>query len=203
VIQEPLDVAQNGSALAKTGGIIVSAVAVNSTAGKAKLVVGRPGLANVVSEMAIGDAVLFETPDGLFAEVRLLSISYPKATVLLSQVAPRRGIAGGFVDQDASNSRFTTEEVARIGTSMEQILEMVDEWSEASPEQLAFTAGKLKYIEEAASRMGRKDWMNLALGTMTSIIVTAAFTSGIAKALLQAADIALSWVFGGGMKLLP
>jgi hypothetical protein len=202
VIQETLDVAQNDSALAKTGGIIVSAVAVNSTAGKARLVVGRPGLANVVSEMAIGDAVLFETPDGLF-EVRLLSISYPKATVLLSQVAPRPGIAGGFVDQDASNSRFTTEEVARIGTSMEQILEMVDERSEASPEQLAFIAGKLKYMEAAASRMGRKDWMNLALGTMTSIIVTAAFTPGIAKALLQAADIALSWVFGGGMKLLP
>ncbi len=140
MIQETLDVAQNDSALAETGGIIVSAP-VNSTAGKAKLVVGRPGLSNV-SEMAIGDAVLFETPDGLF-EVRLFSISYPKATVLLSQVAPRPGIAGGFVDQDASNSQFTTEEIARIGSSMEQIMELVSERSNASPEQLAFIAGKL------------------------------------------------------------
>jgi hypothetical protein len=124
-------------------------------------------------------------------------------TVLLSQVSPRPGIAGGFVDQDSDNAPFTPPELLKIAASVQQIRQAMSERSDVSVEQLDFIARKLDGMQEASERLGRKDWMNLALGTLTSIIVSAALTPNVAKALLQAADIALSWLFGGGMKLLP
>jgi hypothetical protein len=57
-------------------------------------------------------------------------------------------------------------------------------------------------MQKASERMGRKDWMNLALGTLSSIIVTAAFPADVAKALFRAAGDALTWLFSGGIRLL-
>jgi hypothetical protein len=201
MVQETIVVSERNSALAKMGGIIITAVETYSD--RAKLVVGRPGLPNVESTLSVGSAVLFETPDGLF-EVRVMSTSQViRVTVLLTQVSPRPGIAGGFVDQNSDNDPFSPPELARIAASVQQIKQAMSERSDVSTSQIDFIARKLDDMRGASERMGRKDWMNLALGTMTSVIVTAAFTPDVAKAFLQAAGVALSWLFGGGMKLLP
>jgi hypothetical protein len=201
MVQETIVINERSSAQAKMGGIIVSVVETYSDS--AKLVVGRPGFPNIESTLGTGGAVLFETPEGLF-EVRVMSTALVnKITVLLSQVSPRPGIAGGFVDQDTDNTPFTPPELAKIKDSVEQIKRIMSERSDVSASQLDFIARKLDDMREASERMGRKDWMNLAVGTMTSVIVTAAITPDVAKAFLQAAGVALSWLFGGGMKLLP
>ena len=75
--------------------------------------------------------------------------------------------------------------------------------SDIKPEQLRYLFEKLDEMSDASERLGRKDWINFALGTVTSIIITAAFDPVAAKALLDAADAALFWVFGAGIKLLP
>ena len=74
---------------------------------------------------------------------------------------------------------------------------------DVKPEQFRHLEEKLKEMRSASERLGRKDWVNYAIGTLTSIVVTAAFDPSAAKALLQTAGTALGWLFGGGFRLLP
>lgn len=185
---------------AELGGIIVSAVQTFSD--NATLVVGCPGLPNISETLSVGGAVLFETPEGLF-EVRVMKTSSAEVTVLLSHVAPRPGIGGGFIDQKQDNAPFTSEDLAKIKLSIEHIRRAIAERSDIAPEQLTFIGRKLDEMQAASERMGRKDWINLALGTLTSTVVSVALAPSEAKALFQVANAALSWLFGGGMKLLP
>jgi len=199
LIQETLVIRQRNSIQAENGWVIVSAV--ETYPDSAKLVVGRPGLLNVEATLSVGDAVLFETPNGLF-EVRVMSTGPTQVTVLVTQVSPRPGIAGGFIDQDSDNAPFTVAELGKIEESARQILNTMRARSDVSPEQLDFISRKLDDMQKASERMGRKDWMNLALGTLSSIIVTAAFPPDVAKALFRAAGDALTWLFNGGIRLL-
>jgi len=57
---------------AKASGLLVGAR--STYPDHAVLVVGYPGLPNVEGDLGINDAVLFETPDGVY-EVRALSTS--------------------------------------------------------------------------------------------------------------------------------
>jgi hypothetical protein len=200
VIQETLVVRENNSAQSELGGIIVSAVETNN--GRAKLVVGRPGSPNLESTLSTGGAALFETPEGLF-EVRVMSTTAVQVTVLLTQVSPRPGFAGGFVEQDSDNAPFTSAELVRIATSFQQIQRILSERSDVSPEQLDFVSRKLDDVQRVAEKLGRKDWINLVLGTLSSIVVSAAFSDPVRSALFQTAGAALSWLISGSVKLLP
>jgi hypothetical protein len=180
LIQETIYVKERNSTQAKMGGLIVSVVQIHYQG--ARLVVGRPGLPNVESTFSTGGALLYETPDGLF-EIRLMSTAAgDQVMVLLSQVSPRPGITGGFVDQDSNNAPFTPPELVRIAASLEQIRLAMSERPDVRPEQLDFIARKLDDMRAASERLGRKDWMNLALGTMTSVIITGAFTPNAGRA---------------------
>jgi len=199
--QERIVVMEHSSAQAELGGLIISAHRTLSS--QVELVIGRPGLPNIEKTLGTGGAVLFETPDDGLFEVRVLSTSLAQAGLLVSHVSPRPGIAGGLVDQDATNSPFTPTELARIADSLHRTRLSLSERRDITPEQMDLISRKLDEMQAASERLGRKDWMNLAVGTLTSIIVTAALDRGVAKALLQAAGTALSWLFGTPLQLLP
>jgi len=78
------------------------------------VVIGCPGLPNVVEEMCVGDAVLFETPNDGILEVRLFSMYTSQVEFLISQVSPRLGLMGGFVNDDPNNDSFTSMELKKI-----------------------------------------------------------------------------------------
>jgi hypothetical protein len=199
--QDRAVVHEHNSAHVKLGGLIISARRTSSE--RVDIVVGRPGLPNVEKSLKTGEAVLFETPDtGLF-EVRLLAGYATQAEFLVSQISPRPGIAGGLVDQDASNSAFTPAELAKIAESLDRIRLELSARSDVTPEQLDLISRKLDEMQTASERLGRKDWMNYAVGTLTSLAITAAFDREVARALFQAAGTALSWLFGAPLQLLP
>src|SRR5712692_1993410 len=110
---------EHNSVHVKLGGLIISALRTSSEG--VDVVVGRPGLPNIEKSLTTGGAVLFETPDAGLFEVRLLAGYATQAEFLISQISPRQGIAGGLVDQDASNSPFTPSELARIADSLHHI----------------------------------------------------------------------------------
>ena len=198
--RETIEVRERNSAEAGIGGLVVSAPAAN--VGRVSLVVGRPGLPNIKADLEVGDAVLFETPDeGLF-EVRALSTSAGSARLLVTQVSHRRGIMGGLVGQDPSNEPFRKEESARIRESLDQVYDLLVARFDIADEKLDYVARKLDEIGEASERLGRKDWLNLAIGTLTSTVVNAALGTEVAKALFEATQEALSWLLGGGAILL-
>lgn len=198
--QERLVIQQRNSELAEESRLIISAV--ETHADHAEIVIGRPGLPNAEADLGVGGALLFETPEGLF-EVRMLSTYPVRVEVLVTHVAPTPGISAGFVDQDQTNAPFSSDELRQIAASIDRIRVEIGQRTDISPQQLAFISKKLGEIQAASERLGRKDWINLAVGTLTSVVVTAALASSAAKALFAVTGSALSWLFGTGMKLLP
>lgn len=201
MVQEQLVIEKKSSKLAKLGGLIVTLR--KTSVHDVDLIIGSPGFPNLERTLQLGDAVLFETPEAGLLEVRVMSIRTLDIEILVSQISPRPGIAGGFVDSDPSNSSFTKTEIRKIAESVEHIRLEMSKRNDVKPEQLDFIYRKLEEMRLAGERLGRKDWKNLAIGTLTGIIFNAALGPDIGKALFQVAGTALSWLFNDGLNLLP
>jgi hypothetical protein len=147
---------------------------------------------------------LFETPDDGLIEVRVLDYDYlvSSVTVRVSQVSPQPGLAAGFVDLHGGNGPFSPTEIKRIRGSIEQVQKAVRERDDLRAEQSDLIVRKLDEMAEASERVGRRDWINLAVGTITNIVVTAALDSSIAKFLFTTVARAFSWLTGP-LKILP
>ena len=200
MLQEKLTIPYRQTVASEKTGLLISALSTDIS--RAEIVIGRPGLQNLQAKLTLGDAVLFETTEGLF-EIRALEHQNASVHLLVTQVSPRPGIAAGLVDQNPENTQFLPEERDRIARSIEEIKVSMSNRSDIKPEQLRYLCEKLDEMSDASERLGRKDWINFALGTVTSVIISAAFNPAAAKALVDAADAALFWVFGSGIKLLP
>lgn len=101
-----------------------------------------------------------------------------------------------------SNTPFTSQERKRIAQSIQQIRIEISTHSDIAAEKLDFISRKLADIESASDRLGRKDWINLTLGTLTSIVVSIGLEPSTAKVLFSVAGKALSWLFDSGLKIL-
>ena len=169
----------------------------------ADFVVGRPGLPNVEKKLGLGGAILFETPDEGMLDVRVMQIESGYVDVLITQVSPRPGIAGGLADdRDPGNSAFTPIEIGQISDSLNQIRHEMALRNDVIAEQLDLINRKLDDIESAAHRMGKKDWMVYTAGTLTSMLVNAAIDTDVGKALFEVTNDALSWFFDGALKMI-
>ncbi len=198
MVQEELTVFSRNSHRSQTGLIVTL---LDSTSQQVEIVVGRPGLPNLKATLGLGEVALFETPEGIY-ELRVLFTNSTKVDLLVTQISPRPGIAAGYIDQNAENTPFFPEELDLIAASLNEIESAMVDRSDVKPEQMRYLGQKLEEMREASERLGRKDWINYAIGTLTSIVVTAAFDPSAAKALLQTAGAVLSWVFGSGLRLL-
>lgn|GEM_PF-2138242 len=172
------------------------------------LTVGRIGFPSVKRDLSLGGSVLYETPDDGLVEVRLtgydrLGSEYvTDATLLISQVSPSGGITAGFTKEDVNNTPFEPQEMLRLKQNLQEVRDAASQREDISPEQFDLLSRKLDYIAQAAERLGRKDWLNLAIGTLTSLVVGAAINSDAARYIFQAVGDALSWLFGASLKFL-
>jgi hypothetical protein len=166
------------------------------------VVVGCPGLKNVVKDMSIGDAVLYETPSDGILDVRVLTINGIKVGLLVSQVSPRFGIAGGFVDEASDNSPFSSNELTHIASSVTNIKKELTQRDDIEAEKLELISRKLDEIQAASGRLGRKDWINYVTGTLTSLCISTAFSPELSKTLFVTVSSAFTWLFDNALKLL-
>jgi hypothetical protein len=209
---EIVDVDDRGSAHSKFGQLIVSIPELSTHLGTLELTVGRVGYPNVSRKLRAGGALLFETHDeGLF-EIRVLSINSSTrkagkssnfAECQVSRVAPSIGFRAGYVEHDEANRPFSNDELGQLAASVEAIRSAAHTRTDIAAEQLEFLDRKLDEMAAAASRLGRRDWINLAVGTLTNVVVSAALGSDFARFLFQTASTALQWLFGNTLKLLP
>ena len=200
MLQERLTISDRTSLQSDQTGLIISAV--NTSSLNAEIVVGRPGLHNLEATLALGGVALFETPEGIF-DVRVLATSAYRVELLVTKISPRPGIAAGYVDQDPENIPFLPEERDRISASINEIRNSMLGRGDIKSEQMDYLSERLEEMRQASERLGRKDWINYAIGTLTSIVITAAFDRSAATALLHVAGDALMWLFGSGLRLLP
>lgn len=66
----------------------------------------------------------------------------------------------------AENTPFTPEERVQISAQLEEIREFLFATEELSAERQQAIESRLKYLEEAAGRLGRIDWVNIFVSTI-------------------------------------
>lgn len=201
VISQSLTVEPKSSKIAHNHGIVISFREWDT--GNPKLVVGAPGQPNVVRLMQLGDAVLYETPTHGLIEVRLTDVRSSSVVVLITRVSPRLGFTAALDESDVQNAAFSTDEVARIQKDIVSVKESMSKRTDIESDQLELLHRKLDEIAVASQRMGRKDWAMFVAGTLTNVIVGAAFAPDAARALLIATNSALGWIFQNALRLLP
>lgn len=190
--REFVEVGANNSKHMDSTGLILTVR--NALGSESDIVVGYPGLPNEKRRLYTGDALLYETPMGTF-DIRVLSQNGANVRFLITQLSPTPSIAGAFSSTDPSNTQFSPLELERLALSLEAVKEKVSSQPAIQPEQIALIHKKLDEIGEAATRLGRKDWINYAAGAITSACASAAFAPEVTKSIFLSLNSTFSWLF--------
>ena len=103
---------------------------------------------------------------------------------------------------DLQNSPFTTQEQQRIKVAIDELHGFIHATANYSSTQQKFIDSRLRHLEEASSRLGRKDWITLAMGTLTNIVVGVALAPDAARELVRTAGALFGWVAAGVQLIL-
>ena len=103
---------------------------------------------------------------------------------------------------ELDNTSFSAEEQARVKLGIAELSTLLKSTGKHSGEQLKFIDSRLKHLEEASGRLGRKDWITLAMGTLANIVVGLALAPEMAKELVRTAGSLFGWVVGSVQLLL-
>lgn len=205
---ETLTVTINTSKHAAEGVLIISVVHIAGVGGRdVKFVVGQVGVANVRRKASVGGVVLFESEGHGVFEVRVMQIfsdfERSRAEFKITRLLPRRGILAGLAQDDFYNAPFESDEITRIVASLDEVKNAARQHPAVSLEQAEFINRKLGEMAAASRRMGRKDWVNLAIGTLVNAIVAGSLGPDVGRFLFQSVNQALSWLLGDVLTYLP
>lgn len=92
---------------------------------------------------------------------------------LWAELRREQEILSGTEYERMSNAQFTADEQLRITQQLREIKSNLAEQYSLSGERLSQVEAKLDEVEEASHRLGRKDWLNIFLGVMFTLIATA------------------------------
>lgn len=84
---------------------------------------------------------------------------------------------------DISNEPFTTYQVEKILSGLNQVRAYLEEQRLGSEEQKRFVKERLNYLADAAKRQGRKDWVYTCIGVLVTITTALALSPEQAKTL--------------------
>ena len=91
-------------------------------------------------------------------------------------------------------SPFSADERKRLSSDLDEIKRYLLSTQEFSDDQKHYLDSRFIHLEEAAGRMGRKDWITLAVGILTNIVIGLALSPSIARELFRIAGSLLKWV---------
>jgi hypothetical protein len=102
--------------------------------------------------------------------------------------------------EETGNRPFTIQEQKFISEQLASVqAAVVGALTTGQKEALA--AG-FRYLEESSRRMGRKDWINVAIGTVINIAVGAAFAPEVGRELLHLLTSSMQGLLSAAVKLL-
>jgi hypothetical protein len=105
-----------------------------------------------------------------------------------------------FEQDDANNSPFTPDEQQQIEAQLDEIKELLVQTHQADGRALE---SSIEYLREASTRMGRRDWLTIFIGTIFGWALNGLVPpEGVRQALALAAH-GLGHLFGGGVPQLP
>ena len=104
--------------------------------------------------------------------------------------------------EDVENLPFTKQEQERITLAISELRLFLHATSPNSEKNRVFIDARLRHLEDASSRLGRKDWITLAMGTLTNIVVGVALAPDAARELVRTAGSLFGWVVSGVQLIL-
>lgn len=96
--------------------------------------------------------------------------------------------------EETGNAPFTPMEQTRIYVAVNEIKEFLISTGEYSGTQLQFIEHRLAHLEDSSKRLGRKDWIMLAMGTLTNIIVGVSLAPEATREFIRTANALLGWI---------
>lgn len=103
----------------------------------------------------------------------------------------------------AENTPFTPEERGQISAQLEEIREFLFATEELSAERQQAIESRLKYLEEAAGRLGRIDWVNIFVSTIFQFAFNAIVSTSAVQDVLRMAAQGIGPLFGPEIPGLP
>jgi hypothetical protein len=102
----------------------------------------------------------------------------------------------------SDNHPFTPAEQKVVAKALEDLKQHLLTEQEFQVEQAKVIEERFTYLKEASERLGRKDWLNTALGGFVGLIVGLALDPDKARSLLGMAGNLFQWVWAGAQSLL-
>lgn len=104
--------------------------------------------------------------------------------------------------EDQENTPFSPQERREVADVLTEVKRQAQERYGLPLEQLLAIERKLDYLCEATSRMGRVDWINLAIGTVVGRFADALLTPDVVNSVLHALSTGLGPLFGHPVPLV-
>lgn len=108
-----------------------------------------------------------------------------EAPDLWATIAEEKAIVLAASAEEIENNPFTPEEQKQITVHLNEIKQYLAQTQELKEQQADFANRRFDYLADAATRMGRKDWLNLAVGVITGVIIQLTFQPGFIHELWQ------------------
>ncbi len=95
---------------------------------------------------------------------------------------------------DVLNTSFLPDELIRIRISLEGIYQHIVQTQELNDEQNQYLKQRLDYLIDSSNRLGKKDWLNLLVWVLVSIILYLVLPPYAAGELIRVAGHLLGWL---------
>ncbi len=89
------------------------------------------------------------------------------------------------VASDVANTEFSHRETDRLADGLEQIRRLLIDAAGRSEQSVAVINSQLNSLRDASKRMGRKDWVNQAIGALMTLSITLALSPETTKQALE------------------
>jgi hypothetical protein len=99
-------------------------------------------------------------------------------------------------EQPSDNLPFTQAELPKVRECLENIKEYVLKTHELSEAQIKIVDARFEYMEEAATRLGRKDWINIVISGLLGLATTLTFSGDSTRDLFQFAGQVVRQLLG-------
>ena len=109
------------------------------------------------------------------------------------------GHPGRCESADGSNSPFTSDEQAEISTGVDKVKDTVRrENPELAAVQMAAIEQALDEVQEASTRIGRKDWVMMADGALLSLVANGLVPPHVVQSIFHMLITGIGHIFGLG-----
>jgi len=82
---------------------------------------------------------------------------------------------------DSPNTPFSTLEIKKISDGLRELQEYIEKTQQLDEQKHAFLESKLDYLVDAAHRQGRQDWLYVAIGVLSTVVMSLAMAPDQAK----------------------